>query len=819
MNVVWESTEGEGWSDGAGVTRRMFRTDEEDVYGYMRGRWAEIKTDGREGVAQAGTSRGRDDRICRVYDTVEEIRADRDVYRAVRAVIRAAHQEDGMTVEQIIRETEAQKKDGRIRYIVVAEAPERIGGYDEKGGGMDEGRLRAGAGRRQQDGRTRKEAVRGGGRREVHHGLGGGAGRKTMDRTCLQGDEDERMRRMREAAAAAGLRLGDRLRRIQGEHIFDKWRWGRVPIEGGGWLVTFRHDPMAGWEVEDGMDRDGEGVGLTGTGREVRHAVVRSQFGWGVYAVCDYGTGERLGWYDGECITAEQWAKLGKYEGHEHTIRTSWARDKIGGARSYMNGIDGVAGMQYINTAYGREEREKQTGRPEYGEKVRFKYNGGRVVVAVKEGQSIRAGEELRVAYSWTQDTWRRIEAGAGEEQGTGMARRGWVEGDERDEIYRGRLGRAYQVEVEEGGREDTVDGAVQLSVADLWRETRIGEPREGIVCGAETEAGWREVYGRDGVWRVHREEWRGGRRIRPSGVGRGTGGAREGAGTGAVRGVTARGGDGEEEGARVEPHWLGGGWIVPQTAEGANELWETLGIEGWERGQEPPGWGPDGERLGQELEASEGVRTEERAQGRRGGGGNVGRKRSRGVRQQRGGDEEGIARQAADSARAGEGDEVRVDEMEEDGNSELGERMEGTVGEGERAARARRGPAEDAAAEAAAGEEDRHLGNRGSKRRRTRAGAAAATSSAAAGEARARDEMQAMAPQAQEVAGRAQGRKRRGRQEDATEDGGWRPCAVGEYRAGSVRVVAGARVVRLAEVVAGRRRTEKAQKRNIPKV
>ena len=64
-------------------------------------------------------------------------------------------------------------------------------------------------------------------------------------------------------------------------------------------------------------------------------------------------------------------------------------------------------------------------------------------------------------------------------------------------------------MEVEEGGREDTVDGAVQLSVADLWRETRIGEPREGIVCGAETEAGWREVYGRDGVWRVHREEWR----------------------------------------------------------------------------------------------------------------------------------------------------------------------------------------------------------------------------------------------------------------------------------------------------------------------
>ena len=203
-------------------------------------------------------------------------------------------------------------------------------------------------------------------------------------------------------------------------------------------------------------------------------------------------------------------------------------------------------------------------------------------------------------------------------------------------------------------------------------------------------------------------------------------------------------------------------------------------------------------------------MRTEGRAQGRRGGGGNAGRKRSRGGRPQGGGDEERIARQAADSARAGEDGEVRVEDMEEGGDSEIGERTEGTMGEGERAARARRDPAEDAAAEAAAEEEDRQLGSRGPKRRRTRGGAAAATPRAAAGGARARDEMQAMGPRAQEVAGRAQGHKRRGRQEDATEDGGWRRCAVGEYRAGSVRVVAGARVVRLAEVVAGRRRTEK---------
>ena len=193
------------------------------------------------------------------------------------------------------------------------------------------------------------------------------------------------MQQIRAAAAAAGLEIGDRLRAIRGEHMFDRWRWGRVPMAEGGWLVTYLHDPIADWEVETKEEGEGRtGISLTGTGREVRHAVMTSQFGWGVYAVCAYSAGDRIGWYDGERITAEQWEGLGRHEGREHTIRTSWARAKTRNEQSYVNGIDGVAGMQYINTAYGREERERLTGRPEYGEKVRFKYNGGRVVVAVK---------------------------------------------------------------------------------------------------------------------------------------------------------------------------------------------------------------------------------------------------------------------------------------------------------------------------------------------------------------------------------------------------------------------------------------------------
>ena len=51
-----------------------------------------------------------------------------------------------------------------------------------------------------------------------------------------------------------------RLRRVEGDNIFDKWRWGRVPMEGGGWLVTYQHDLS-----------DEENL------REVRLAIMKSQ--------------------------------------------------------------------------------------------------------------------------------------------------------------------------------------------------------------------------------------------------------------------------------------------------------------------------------------------------------------------------------------------------------------------------------------------------------------------------------------------------------------------------------------------------------------
>ena len=68
-----------------------------------------------------------------------------------------------------------------------------------------------------------------------------------------------------------------------------------------------------------------------------------------------------------------------------------------------------MTGAQYLNTAYGRGGREQSTGRPEQEEKIVFKINKRKVIVAVNNKQKLGTGEEIRVAYSWTKKTWTGI--------------------------------------------------------------------------------------------------------------------------------------------------------------------------------------------------------------------------------------------------------------------------------------------------------------------------------------------------------------------------------------------------------------------------
>ena len=70
------------------------------------------------------------------------------------------------------------------------------------------------------------------------------------------------------------------------------------------------------------------------------------------------------------------------------------------------------------------------------------------------------------------------------------------------------------------------------------------------------------------------------------------------GLGTGerAVRLEAGQGTAEHEQGGDEEGSWLDDDWVVPQTAEEANEMWGTRGLTGWRRGQERVGIPGEGE-------------------------------------------------------------------------------------------------------------------------------------------------------------------------------------------------------------------------------
>ena len=279
--------------------------------------------------------------------------------------------------------------------------------------------------------------------------------------------------------------------------------------------------------------------------------------------------------------------------------------------------------MQYINTAYGKEAREKETGQAEQEEKMAFRLNKRRVVVAVKGKHKLGAGEEMRVAYGWTKATWTGIteadkdeaahEAAhpaqmatpvepkeemasqhqatwLGEAQQGGGTTRGWVTGDRRDIQYRGRIGAEYQAHMEEGEErvgEQVERGAVRLSEKDLWSDTRLGNWRKGE--GAE------DIHAR-------MEERRK----------RGKGDSRE-----ESKDTHAEEEIGDKEEAETEDTgkaegeeecWLHPDWIVGQTVEEVNRQWERHKRAGWWRGKEPKESGESGREDGKEAAEVEAV-------------------------------------------------------------------------------------------------------------------------------------------------------------------------------------------------------------------
>ena len=83
------------------MTKRFYRAEDEGKHGYMRGEWLEVGMD-----ADTGEDGGR--RVCRVYDTLEDMKKDKAVYKAVRSAIQTAHMEDGASMADITKETDEQ---------------------------------------------------------------------------------------------------------------------------------------------------------------------------------------------------------------------------------------------------------------------------------------------------------------------------------------------------------------------------------------------------------------------------------------------------------------------------------------------------------------------------------------------------------------------------------------------------------------------------------------------------------------------------------------------------------------------------------------
>jgi hypothetical protein len=125
MDVSYTEDEG----SGGAVEGRAYEVDgEEGEWGYMRGKWGTVC----EAVAaRLGRHTSEPALVSYTYDNLEDMKLDKAVYKAVAKAIREEHGRaggDGATLAQIVRETAEQRRAGRIRYVVVAEAP--CGGRD-----------------------------------------------------------------------------------------------------------------------------------------------------------------------------------------------------------------------------------------------------------------------------------------------------------------------------------------------------------------------------------------------------------------------------------------------------------------------------------------------------------------------------------------------------------------------------------------------------------------------------------------------------------------------------------------------------------------
>ena len=125
---------------------------------------------------------------------------------------------------------------------------------------------------------------------------------------------------------------------------------------------------------------------------EIRAAIFPTEFGKGLHYAGNCKTNQTLGNYSGLQITLEEYNNLDDNTGLRHTFK--------GPAKAgyYINGINGIQGMQFANT--DRKSRERNN----------LSYSQEKATI--KTTKETKAGEPCLLYYNWSRTTWNEIDSG-----------------------------------------------------------------------------------------------------------------------------------------------------------------------------------------------------------------------------------------------------------------------------------------------------------------------------------------------------------------------------------------------------------------------
>ena len=199
-----------------------------------------------------------------------------------------------------------------------------------------------------------------------------------------QAAEERTSRHLRicQLAAAKGYKVEEEMRTTTVARLRERWRWRTEPVGGAGErLVMFEHAGTNQEGREDERVRDAKET-------ELRAAILRTSFGWGLFAAGYVKHGQYIGWYAGDTISEQQYNVLTEATGLWHTLAAPHRR--------YLNGIHSNTGMKYANS--GRSSRPNNAG-----------YHAQTAILQAKA--AIMPGQEVLLAYGWRPAAWAEIDS------------------------------------------------------------------------------------------------------------------------------------------------------------------------------------------------------------------------------------------------------------------------------------------------------------------------------------------------------------------------------------------------------------------------